>query len=121
MCEYMESTEWSDWFEKIWEYREEIIYPEFFGELEGIYALSGDIFLKTFGQETYDPRWLFYGVFISPPSVKRNSWLYVTSGMSNPWDDEPSTSSDLSGLGCEFVFETVEKGEWAILLVQNIM
>lgn len=56
---YMESTEWSDWFEKIWEYREETVYPEFFGELEGIFPLSADIFLKTFGQNTYDPRWLF--------------------------------------------------------------
>jgi Suppressor of fused protein (SUFU) len=117
----MESTESSDWFEKIWEYREEIIYPELFGELEGIYALSADIFLKTFGQETYDPRWLFYGVFVSPPSGKRNSWLYVTSGMSNPWDDESPNPSGLSGLGCEFVFETVEKADWAILHVQNIM
>jgi hypothetical protein len=40
----MESTEWQDWFEKIWEYREETIYPEFFGELEsGIYTLSAEI------------------------------------------------------------------------------
>lgn len=30
----MEATERQDWFEKIWEYREETIYPEFFGELE---------------------------------------------------------------------------------------
>jgi hypothetical protein len=63
----MESTEWSDWFEKIWEYREETIYPEFFGELEGteIYTLSADIFLKTFGRratksstitESFSPR-----------------------------------------------------------------
>jgi hypothetical protein len=117
----MESTESSDWFEKIWEYREETIYPEFFGELEGIYALSAEIFLKTFGQESCDPRWLFYGVFVSPPSAKRNSWLYVTSGMSNPWDDEVPVPSGISGLGCEFVFETVEKADWAILLVQKIM
>ncbi|HKQ77558.1 MAG TPA: suppressor of fused domain protein [Blastocatellia bacterium] len=117
----MESTEWSDWFEKIWEYREEIIYPELFGKLEGIYALTANTFLKTFGQESYDPRWLFYGVFISSPSAKRNSWLYVTSGMSNPWDDESPNPSRLSGLGCEFVFETVEKADWAILQVQNIM
>ena len=117
----MESTEWPDWFEKIWEYREEIIYPEFFGELGGIYALSGDIFMEMFGQETFDPRWPFYGVFVSPPSVKRNSWLYVTSGMSNPWDDDSPNPSSLSGLGCEFVFETVEKADWAILHVQKIM
>jgi len=67
----MESTECSDWFEKIWEYREETIYPEFFGELEGegIYTLSADTFLKTFGQETFDPRRLFYGVLVYQPSA----------------------------------------------------
>jgi hypothetical protein len=44
----MESTGWQDWFEKIWEYREETIYPDFFGELEsGIYTLSADTFLNT--------------------------------------------------------------------------
>src|SRR6266508_1598488 len=95
----MESTEWSDWLEKIWEYREETIYPEFFGELEGegIYTLSADTFLKTFGQETFDPRWLFYGVLIYQPSAKRNSWLYVTSGMSNPWDDEAQYARENDG------------------------
>jgi Suppressor of fused protein (SUFU) len=119
----MESTEWSDWFEKIWEYREETIYPDFFGELEGegIYTLSADTFLKMFGQETFDPRWLFYGVLVYQPSAKRNSWLYVTSGMSNPWEDEVLDPSGISGLGREFVFETVEKADWAILQVQNIM
>jgi hypothetical protein len=66
----MESTGWQDWFEKIWEYREGTIYTDFFGELEnGIHTLSADPFLNTFGQESFDPRWLFFrNIQACPPA-----------------------------------------------------
>jgi hypothetical protein len=42
----LESTESSDWFEKIWEYREETVYPEFFGsgavELIALVGITDD-------------------------------------------------------------------------------
>ncbi|WP_077022464.1 suppressor of fused domain protein [Fuerstiella marisgermanici] len=41
--------------------------------------------------------------------------------MSNAWEDAQPDPSGVSGLGCEFVFETATQGEWAILRVQQIM
>jgi Suppressor of fused protein (SUFU) len=112
----------NDWLERIWEDREERVYPTLFGKLsEGIYTLSAEIFLEQFQQETYDPRWLFCGVFESPPSDTRANWLYVTSGLSNPWDDEVPDPTGMSGLGCEFVFETTEQAQWAIRRLHELM
>lgn len=112
----------NDWLERVWEDREERIYPSLFGTLnEGVYTLSADIFLEQFQQETYDPRWLFCGVFESPPSDARASWLYVTSGLSNPWDDDVPDPAEMSGLGCEFVFETTEQSQWAIRRLHELM
>lgn len=114
-------TEGSDWFESIWEHREESVYPEIFGSIGvGIYPLTASIFIETFKQD-FDPRWLHYGVFESPPCDKHQSWLYVTSGMSNPWEDEQPERDGLSGLGCEFIFETPMQSKWAILRVQHMM
>ena len=111
-----------NWLERIWEDREERIYPALFGKLsEGIYALSAEIFLEQFQQETYDPRWLFYGVFEAPPSAQRPSCLYVTSGMSNAWDDETPDPTGISGIGCELIFETTEQSQWAIKRLQELM
>lgn len=111
-----------DWLERVWEYREEQIYPKLFGSIGNrIFPLSGNLFTSTFGQDSVDPRWLFYGVFESPPCKEHPSWLYVTSGMSNPWEDERPSPEGPSGLGCEFVFETSEQDEWPIHRVQHLM
>ena len=110
-----------DWFEAVWKHREERIYPDIFGGIgEGIYPLSAQIFSDTFHQD-FDPRWLNHGVFESPPCNEHRSWLYVTSGLSNAWEDESSNPDGPSGLGREFVFESTTRGEWAILRVQHIM
>lgn len=111
-----------DWFERIWEEREERIYPKLFGAAkDGIYTLPPNVFLETFKQESFDPRWLHYGVFEVPPTPTRRSWLYVTSGLSNAWEDDEPDPSGPSGLGCEFVFETTESAKWAILRVQHVV
>ena len=50
----------------------------------------------------------------APPSgtALRPSRLYVTSGLSNPRDDdEPGGAGEPSGLGAEFVFEMTEPGD----------
>jgi hypothetical protein len=118
----MEESDWEKWFGQVWEDREERIYRELFGESTGgIYTLTSDIFMETFRQESVDPRWLFYGVLVYPPTAERASWLYATSGMSNAWDDDQPDPNGVSGIGCEFIFETTEFGEWAILLVQKLM
>jgi hypothetical protein len=111
-----------DWFERIWEEREEQVYPELFGPAKGgIYTLAPSVFLETFQQESFDPRWLHYGVFEVPPTPSRGSWLYVTSGLSNAWEDDEPVPSGPSGLGREFVFETTASAKWAILRVQHVM
>jgi len=72
---------------------------------------------ETFQQTNVDPRWLHYGAFQFAPTPTRKSWLYVTSGMSNAWEDDQPDPKACSGLGCEFVFETTEAGQWPILLL----
>lgn len=80
-----------DPLEEVWGQREETIYGQLFGDKgKGIYVLDSDIFLKRFKQESLDPRWLHYGIFQCPPNTNRKTWLYVSSGMSNPWGKEPS-------------------------------
>lgn len=111
-----------NWLEAAWEDREERVYPSAFGAMgTQIYPLPGELFTDTFRQDSFDPRWLHYGVFESPPSPPRDNWLYVTSGMSNAWDDERPDPSGESGLGSEFVFECPRQAPWAIQRVQQVM
>ncbi len=96
-----------NWFERVWSYREEDLYPSLFGATSrGIFPISAEILTSTFKQSTYDPRWLTHGVFEFAPTPDRESWLYVTSGLSNAWESSTANPSGVSGLGCEFIFET---------------
>jgi hypothetical protein len=114
--------EWQLWFERIWAYREEELYPSLFGKVsEGIFTLSPQVFTGPFGQKDIDPRWLHFGVFRFAPTESRNSWLHVTSGMSNAWEAEKPDSNAVSGLGSEFIFETTIKADWAILRLLHAM
>ena len=112
----------SDGFlERVWAFREEQIYPDVFGDLgDGIFTLDQE----TFGvfEQSPDPRWLFTGVFESAPSSKHLGWLYVSSGLSNPWEQEdPNNSPDEpSWLGVEFFLHTTERGPWAIRILQRV-
>lgn len=110
--------------EEVWRLREEEIYPKLFGPVgRGIFPLTQDLFNKRFGQSDVDPRWLLLGVFEFPPTLERDSWLYVTSGYSNPWDDEPEAydPSGESGAGVEFTFAVSEPGDWAIETLQSMV
>jgi hypothetical protein len=116
------NPEWEAWFTRVWADREENVYPRLFGSNPGqIFVLEPAMFLETFQQQTFDPRWLHYGVFQFPPTPARTSWLYVTSGMSNPWENDEPVRDGPSGFGCEFVFETTEHGNWAIVRLQQLM
>jgi len=75
----------------------------------------------TFKQESFDPRWLHYGVFEFSPAPTRNSWLYVTSGMSNDWEADRPDNETTSGMGCEFVMETPQSARWAIFRLLHAM
>ncbi|ROL76170.1 hypothetical protein BLX41_14760 [Pseudomonas protegens] len=108
------------WFEAAWAQREEELYPALFGELgPGIYPLDMALFSEVFGQTEVDPRWLSHGVFESPPNTRRNSWLYVTSGLSNAWEDVQPEADGWSGMGQELLLETREQAPWALRLLRK--
>lgn len=53
----------------------------------------------------------------------RESWLYITSGYSNPWEVEAENynNEEFSGSGVEFSIETQEAGDWAIVFLQRML
>src|SRR5437867_1753669 len=113
---------WQKWFECVWQYREEELYPSLFGpKRQGIFTLQADMLTGAFKQESIDPRWLHYGVFECEPISTRNSWLYVTSGMSNDWEADGPNPETTSGMGCDFVMETPQAARWAILRLLHAM
>jgi hypothetical protein len=113
-------SELPELLERSWQAREEIVYRRLFGDLgPGIYTLSAETF-EPFARTQVDPRWLHCGVFVSPPSPMRPTWLYVSSGLSNTWWDTETRQPGVSGLGCEFLLELPEAATWGILHVQNI-
>lgn len=117
-----DSDQWEQWFKRVWAHREETLYPTLFGRQSvGIFPLPAQMLTETFQQPNVDPRWLHCGVIQYAPTPSRPSWLYVTSGMSNAWDDVGPDSTGRSGLGCEFVFETAEAGQWPILRLLHVM
>ena len=106
--------------ENAWAEREEHRYPELFGNMEStIYPLDDRIFSEVFGRQNVDPRWLHYGVMVSPPNGERSSWVYITSGMSNPW--ETDEREEFSGLGVELFLETEREMPGAIRVLLNLM
>lgn len=116
------TDEWQAWFEKVWEYREETLFPSLFGKLErGIFPIPSGMVTCQFQQEHFDPRWLHQGVLEFGPSGERTSWLYVTSGMSNAWESDSPEPGGSSGLGCEFIFETAQQSDWAVQRLLQVM
>jgi len=99
---------WQKWFEDIWAYREETLYRQWFGDIGSqIYTLTPDLF-KHLGVKDPDSRWLHHGIFACPPDGSRTHWAYITSGLSNPWGQDPDSTNpkEFSGLGMELVLLT---------------
>lgn len=112
----MSDTQDLPWFEAAWEQREEQVYRKLFGDLgPGIHPLD----MSLFRDAAVDPRWLTHGVFESPPNARHDSWLYVTSGLSNAWHDEHPNAEGWSGLGRELLLETREQSPWALYLLRH--
>jgi len=110
--------------ERIWEYREETIYPKLFGtHRRGTFVLSFELFRNVFSQEAVDPRWLHYGVIEFGPISDRDSWIYVTTAASNPWELDPDqyAASEYSGFGTELVLELDRQADWPILILQRLL
>jgi hypothetical protein len=114
------------WFESIWTQRDEVLYRQFFGAAGpqggAIYTLN-DAAFRSVRMECPDPRFLTHGVFEFAPTDARQDWLYVSSGMSNPWGQTPETAKpeDYSGLGYEFVLHAPERARWPIQLLHWLM
>ena len=118
----MAGQTWQEWFENAWAVREENIYRSLFGDVgSGIYPLDTQLFTGQFRQTSIDPRWLTHGVFESRPSGTRTSWLYVSSGLSNAWEADSAKPDEVSGLGCEFIFECPSQSKWALLLLRRMV
>ena len=108
---------------EVWRKREEDIYPALFGsKSRGVFPLDRKDF-DMFGVDDPDPRWLHHGVIEFAPTADRESWIYVTSGYSNPWHEEPEnyTSDGDSGSGLEFILETDRQGDWAIVQLRRML
>ena len=107
---------WQTWFEAVWADREERVYRQCFGDVgKGIYTPKAELYTVDMKQEDFHPGWLHHGVFECPPGEHRASWLYATSGLSNPWNVEKPGELDpsgFSGLGFEMLFECTEQAPW---------
>lgn len=115
-----EDIRYRHWVDKVREYRETVLYPKLFGHLNGVSPLPSAHFGRI-GERKECPRhWLSYGVLVFEPSAVRTSWLYVTSGMSNDFQEEAAAAQS-SGLGCEFVMETRNRCELAIDQLHYLM
>lgn len=111
------------WLEDVWAEREDRVYPALFGDLGGgIHAASPAVYAR-FQRAPGHPGWLHHGVFACPPHGDRRSTLYVTSGLSNPWNLEAPgrDPSGFSGVGFELVIETPGPVAWAAPLLHNLM
>lgn len=88
----------------------------------GVFPLDRKDF-QMFGIDDPDPRWLHHGVFEFAPSDVRKSWVYVTSGYSNPWHVEPEDylPDGDSGAGIEYLMETDRQGDWAIVHLRRML
>jgi len=118
----VEDRRWQEWFENAWAVREEGLYRAHFGDLgPGIYTLDADMFATVFRQESIDPRWLTEGVFECPPNGIRQTWLYVSSGLSNAWEADSPNPDEPSGLGCEFILECPQRSMWALQLLRRMV
>jgi hypothetical protein len=115
------------WFERLWADREERLYRTFFGTpSDRIHPLTAASF-SALGKTDPDPRFLTHTVLEYPPPLSptelRPHWLYVSSGMSNPWGETPATADpeNLSGLGFEFIVCSPESSRWPIQLLHWLM
>ena len=73
--------------------------------------------------------WSGGGIYQYPPNGARNSWHYVTSGLSQPEIDDDATPQPVidedgerySGFGLELVISTSERAAWAPTVLFNIV
>jgi Suppressor of fused protein (SUFU) len=114
-------SEDEDWFAATWRYREKVLYPEVFGG-------SGDGMIVTvpyqafaqLGSKEVDRRWLHCGVLKFGSRTGRDAITFVTSGLSNAWDDERPDRASASGLGVELRIDNRSDEHWALDVLLRI-
>lgn len=52
------------------------------------------------------------------PTETRPYWMYITSGLSNPWFKE--APEEVSGFGCELIVKSKNNGRWPIKLLRRM-
>ncbi|HEX2062480.1 MAG TPA: suppressor of fused domain protein [Thermoanaerobaculia bacterium] len=91
-----------------------MLYPRLFGSrTDGSIITIPYVAFAQMGVEQVDPRWLHCGVLTFPPAAERPSFAFVTSGLSNAWDDDRPDPASVSGLGIELRIDAVVDEFWA--------
>ncbi len=118
-----QSEHWQQWFESVWKQREEVVYPKLFGAFTGEIRTLSRAWFESMGFQDIDPRWLTHGILESPPNDRHDNWVYITTGLSNPWGVDPAEkrTDPYSGLGVEFFMQTAESAPWAIEVLGTLM
>ncbi len=105
------------------EARERDIYPKLFGrQKRPLIKMLPEVF-AAYGDHPVDPIWLEHGVIEFEPTDDRPTWLYVTSGYSNPWNVPVADWSPdgESGAGVEFMLETDSQKDWPVTRLQSLL
>jgi hypothetical protein len=106
-------SEDGDWFEETWRHRDTVLYPEILGRDSGSSIITIPyVAFEQLGASQVDPRWLHCGVLTFPPVTSNVGFTFVTSGLSNDWDDEGPDPTSTSGLGIELRVDNVSDEHW---------
>jgi hypothetical protein len=120
----MDDLEWGEWFDSIIMERELARYPAFFGETQSEFYTFPDHLVSKESLEMLEETGMSLNLVIEyAPNEKRNSWLYVTSGLTNPSGEDPQSidPTDYSGIGFEMIIETNEKCLWPVNVLHMMM
>lgn len=71
--------------------------------------------IKAFNSAMHEQR---INVLAYAPDEKRDYWLYVTAGLSNPWFQEEA--DQVSGFGCELAIKAPAAGRWPIKMLRRL-
>lgn len=120
----MDDIEWGEWFDGIIMERELNRYPGFFGETQSEFYTFPEHLISKESLDLLEETGVSLNLVIEyAPNEKRNSWLYVTSGLTNPSGEEPQNidPNDYSGIGFEMIIETNEKSLWPVNVLHMMM